>query len=66
MNAKCASCEHAYSEDWGKDKKALRCGNPANGEYCGRVIGFFPAGHIKCVSDATPLWCILMKEVTAA
>jgi len=67
MSVYCRTCRHAFVDDWGKEKDALRCGNKANGERCGRVVDIFPKGRRNCITnEEAPKWCILTKGTQTA
>ena len=60
----CAECEHVrLLEHWTQRHTALRCENPACGEWYGRVVEICPVGmDIRARVLEAPVWCVRRRS----
>lgn len=58
----CACCEFAWTEEWPKDRNAIRCGNEAGGFRHGYVTKLYPRGRMILAEGPAPAWCPRRKE----
>lgn len=61
----CAECEHVrLLEHWTQRHTALRCENPACGEWYGRIVEICPAGmDIRARGLEAPAWCAHRRKL---
>ena len=63
----CARCEHVRLIEWPSHHHALRCENPACGEWYGRIVEICPVGmDIRARELEAPVWCARRRKLRIA
>jgi len=59
----CARCEHVRLIEWPSHHRALRCENPACGDWYGRIVEVCPARFdILARELEAPIWCVRRRS----